>query len=467
VHQQSSSAELNEAINSMFKWYNNARVCYTYLSDFDLDVAESVVSHLEYCRWFTRGWCLQELIAPSELLFYDRNWQFIGTKVSLRGLISRIARIDEEVLIDFNCLYTTPVARRMSWASSRKTTREEDTAYSLLGIFDVNLPMLYGEGTKAFIRLQEEIIKKSNDLSLFAWRESDPERTYVDMLAPSPSCFYDCYNIKVYRIERSTLSSNLFSITNRGLHFIEPDIVVMREIGDNPRSDYVLSLDCYITQQNRSYWMYLLLRKVGPGLFVRINSPWPSSITTVPIEIPWIREKDMFILPNVNPGFYPSITKSHASCFEIHMADQDLLPLSIESLEPIEAWDTTRSRFFTQYKVDFAGYIKVLPQIARIRKANFFVVVLGFYISLPESGLGSTVEPNVMLIDHDIWVGVEAPGRTVKWMVSRAILQQMKLDPERPRNGGKLDLGSYTVTLALQTVQSDGVPVHKVMLDWK
>jgi hypothetical protein len=80
----------------------------------------------------------------------------------------------------------------MSWASNRQTTRVEDIAYSLLGIFDINMPMLYREGEKAFIRLQEEIIKKSNDLSIFAWKPGDPKSVYIDMFAPSPVFFDRC-----------------------------------------------------------------------------------------------------------------------------------------------------------------------------------------------------------------------------------------------------------------------------------
>lgn len=163
---KSSSAELTEAINSMFNWYKKSAICFAFLSD--LSASEDEVQKNEFwrCRWFTRGWTLQELIAPEKVEFYDQRWQWSGTKKSLQRKLSAITGIDLEILEDSNLLSTIPVARRMSWASRRKTSRVEDRAYSLLGLFDVNVPLIYGEGPKAFIRLQEEIMKQKNDLSL-------------------------------------------------------------------------------------------------------------------------------------------------------------------------------------------------------------------------------------------------------------------------------------------------------------
>ncbi|KAK3381678.1 heterokaryon incompatibility protein-domain-containing protein [Podospora didyma] len=151
---KSSSADLSESTNSMFNWYRKSQACYVFLADFDLDVdaEESVASRIAKCRWFTRGWCLQELIAPTHLRFYDCKWRCFGTKESLRKYISEISGVAQDILNDSSHLHTVPVAKRMSW-SSRRNERVEDMAYSLLGIFDINMPMLYGEGDKAFIRL--------------------------------------------------------------------------------------------------------------------------------------------------------------------------------------------------------------------------------------------------------------------------------------------------------------------------
>ncbi|KAL2271346.1 hypothetical protein VTJ83DRAFT_717 [Remersonia thermophila] len=170
-----SSAELSEAINSMFRWYQQAAVCYAFLVDVeplkqgdggdDIDLAT-----LERARWFTRGWTLQELLAPRELEFYARSWTAFGSRSRLGAMLSKITNIPEEYLSGELPLARASVAKRMSWASNRKTTRIEDVAYCLLGIFDVNMPLLYGEGKRAFRRLQEEILKANPmDHTIFAW----------------------------------------------------------------------------------------------------------------------------------------------------------------------------------------------------------------------------------------------------------------------------------------------------------
>jgi hypothetical protein len=116
-----------------------------------------------------RGWTLQELIAPTVLVFLNREWQKIGTKSALASEITGVTGIPIHILRGGD-VHSASIAQRMSWASKRKTTRTEDLAYCLMGIFDVNMPMLYGEDVKAFARLQEEIMKTSDDHTIFAWR---------------------------------------------------------------------------------------------------------------------------------------------------------------------------------------------------------------------------------------------------------------------------------------------------------
>ncbi len=194
---QKSSAELSEAINSMYRWYKDAVVCYAYLADISVSVGrtDSPRKKLRESRWFTRGWTLQELLAPKFMTFYDRDWIDVGTKHSLQHLISDTTGIDTDYLFDAG---PASAAAKMSWASSRETTRPEDIAYSLLGLFDVNMPLLYGEGaTKAFERLQHEIIRARADESIFAWlmplHHNGP--IYGGMLAPSPEYFSRSGNI--------------------------------------------------------------------------------------------------------------------------------------------------------------------------------------------------------------------------------------------------------------------------------
>ncbi|KAI1792682.1 heterokaryon incompatibility protein-domain-containing protein, partial [Ganoderma leucocontextum] len=166
---RTSSAELSEAVNSMFRWYRDASVCYVFLSDEGTEDPRDANSAFRHSRWFRRGWTLQELIAPRVVVFLSLDWRFLGTKASLAKVIKAVTGIDRRILLHRMRLDEVSVAKRMSWAAERKTTRVEDEAYSLLGIFDVNMPILYGEGQRAFVRLQEEIVKHIPDQSLFTW----------------------------------------------------------------------------------------------------------------------------------------------------------------------------------------------------------------------------------------------------------------------------------------------------------
>ncbi|KAK0620074.1 heterokaryon incompatibility protein-domain-containing protein [Immersiella caudata] len=176
--ERGTSAELNEAINSMFRWYQEAAICYVFLADLlpegpgpgpisELDFASS----LSKCKWFTRGWTLQELIAPRGILFFDQEWNFRGSKSDLCELISSITDIPRTLLNHEAELSEFTAARNMSWAAGRKTTRLEDEAYCILGLFDVHMTLLYGEGRAAFIRLQETILARTGDLSILAWAD--------------------------------------------------------------------------------------------------------------------------------------------------------------------------------------------------------------------------------------------------------------------------------------------------------
>lgn len=173
---KSSSVELSEAINSMFNWYRRSTICYAFLDDVVCRGAhswewdEAIPRSFELSRWFTRGWTLQELIAPRGVEFYNASWDEIGTKASLAPAISLITGVPVDVLEDTD-LTKCPAAEVMSWASGRQTTRIEDRAYSLLGLFNISMPLLYGEGTSAFRRLQEEILKATGDYTLFAWEQ--------------------------------------------------------------------------------------------------------------------------------------------------------------------------------------------------------------------------------------------------------------------------------------------------------
>ncbi|RDX42235.1 HET-domain-containing protein, partial [Lentinus brumalis] len=165
-----SSAELSRAINSMYEWYSCSNVCYAVLQDVGSN--DNPVSHTSDFRrstWFKRGWTLQELIAPKNVIFLCNSWGVIGTKHSLATVVHQVTGIDPRVLRHELMPCEVSVAQRVSWTYSRKTTHLEDQAYCLIGIFGVNLTPIYGEGHDAFIRLQEAILKLDPDQSIFAW----------------------------------------------------------------------------------------------------------------------------------------------------------------------------------------------------------------------------------------------------------------------------------------------------------
>ena len=168
---KSSSSELSEAINSMYEWYKQSSACYAYLQDVESDKDYSKPnSSFRSSQWFTRGWTLQEMVAPDDVIFYTTNWIEIGRKRNMYRLLYDITKVKKSVLIDpRNALPRVCISQIMYWASSRHTTRKEDRAYSLLGLFRINLPILYGEGDSAFTRLQEELLRIYHDHSIFAW----------------------------------------------------------------------------------------------------------------------------------------------------------------------------------------------------------------------------------------------------------------------------------------------------------
>lgn len=213
---KTSSAELSEAINSMFSWYKGSAVCYAYLEDV-VSIPRQETQLLN-SRWFTRGWTLQELLAPRSVIFFSRNWASIGTRRALSREISTTTGINEKVIQGGSSnLYNASISERMSWVSHRETTRVEDLAYCMLGIFDINMPLLYGEGNKAFIRLQEEIIRVYNDQTIFCWHwdtQHVPE-DWASILAPSPRTFRSGAD---YSPSFRFPVWETYSMTNAGLH---------------------------------------------------------------------------------------------------------------------------------------------------------------------------------------------------------------------------------------------------------
>lgn len=225
---KNSSTEESESINSMFNWYREAKVCYTYLSDVEKTSGggdAGIFNAIETGKpsvWFTRGWTLQELLAPVNMLFYDKDWSYLGTRAELSELLSAITGIHSTYLTGKEDFRKACIAQKMSWMADRTTTREEDMAYSMLGIFGVTLTggPQYGEGTQAFMRLQEELLRRSTDESLFAWRMpaevAQGGHQSWGLLAPHASWFRESKSIVVLPGKATLRPNGGFSIKQEG-----------------------------------------------------------------------------------------------------------------------------------------------------------------------------------------------------------------------------------------------------------
>lgn len=271
---KTSSAELSEAINSMFQWYRRAAVCYVFLPDLALsssalEPSKNLRAEIEHCRWFTRSWTLQELIAPLHINFFNRDWELCFTKASASAVLAQITGIDTGILEHSKDLSAVSVAQKMSWAATRASTRIEDAAYSLMGIFEINMPLLYGEEDRAFLRLQTEIISSCPDPTILAWmvpeddaaeRLEKPITQYSGVMASSPNFFRDCADVE-------TLSDQAifdFSMSNRGIKLrAQFGLFQIRGGGGS----YIVLPVC--RRQGKVY--NIQLRNVGRGSFARQN----------------------------------------------------------------------------------------------------------------------------------------------------------------------------------------------------
>ncbi|KAH7139668.1 heterokaryon incompatibility protein-domain-containing protein [Dactylonectria estremocensis] len=242
---KTSSTELSEAINSMFSWYRLSKICYAYLADVE-PISNHGLSESSFrsSRWFTRGWTLQELLAPRRLVFFARDWSHLGDLFHLSVMVSDVSGIPKGYLCHSVPLSSASVGQKLSWVSNRVTTRLEDIAYCMLGLLDVNMTPLYGEGKKSFVRLQEELIKASDDHTLAPG----------SMLSVDPVTFYDCGS---FSQSQSLCSFYPYATNNLGLSIRLPlfdtfgtgffSVNVMHHCIHETTS----SVTCfYITQQN-------------------------------------------------------------------------------------------------------------------------------------------------------------------------------------------------------------------------
>ena len=288
---KTNSTELTEAINSMYHWCGHAAVCLVYLWDVILEDSDNkdrgFVSDFEFCKseWFTRGWTLQELLAPDEVVFLDCGWEIIGSRnistdrkmtvLSNRDLGPEISSATSISLNDLSKTSyserggTACMAQKLSWLSKRETSRIEDMAYCMLGLCGVNMPLFYGEGEQAFVRLQSEIIKVSDDESIFAWRHPQRISWGCGILAQSPRYFQDSSHV----IRRRPMKGKKpFMIINKGLQYQIPHPKDPK-ISQSKRW-YTLQLDCSWNEED-------FLR--DPAKLISIHLKWDEQ------ENAWIR----------------------------------------------------------------------------------------------------------------------------------------------------------------------------------
>lgn len=263
---KANSTELSEAINSMYRWYAESRICIAYLQDVTTQV------EIRQSEWFNRGWTLQELIAPASVRFYSGKWNYLGDKASLSELLISKTGVPADILKGKGAPQTCSIAQRMSWAAKRTTTRVEDRAYSLMGLFDVNMPMIYGEREQAFMRLQEHIIAKSTDESIFVWSldlledsTRDAKQVHCGLLATSPACFAKCGDVV------ATGRSRGFRINQFGLSISVP-------AAQHSLRSYCAPLK--VTKEKQKGQCALFLSRLPEGdSFARTSSSTGESIT--------------------------------------------------------------------------------------------------------------------------------------------------------------------------------------------
>ncbi len=374
---KSSSAELSEAINSMYPWYQKAKICYAYLADVPKNVnTHDLNSAFAKSRWFRRGWTLQELIGPLNLIFFSRDWIEIGTKLTLKDVLAQITGINVGILTGAKKLESASLALRMSWACHRETTRKEDIAYCLMGLFDVNMPMLYGEGEKAFIRLQEEIMKHSDDQSLFAWTDLDaPADSQCGLLANSPDKFRNSANIMPYQGWEPT---SPYSISNKGLRI---------ELHLSPCGEdvYVAALECPVPPDYEGF-LGIYLRRVSTQdhNYTRVN---PQTLCKLSargsIETVYVRQS----VPSFGPqDIYPV----HAFQLRKGPAPEDgyklIQSISCSSkIAPLRVSSRWTGRFDSAFKINkVAGRLAGALLLERI-DGERLVILLG---STTEFGVG-------------------------------------------------------------------------------
>jgi len=344
----------------MYQWYQKASNCYVFLTD--LPAQRPLADVLPHCRWFTRGWTLQELLAPPNVEFFNQDWGSIGSKRSLRYALSDITGISTEHLFEEPLPFTS-VATKMSWAAGRQTKRIEDKAYSMLGIFDVNMPLIYGEGMKAFRRLQEEIIKRNNDLTILAWDAiPGPEGQLTSPLAPSPAAFAKSSSITKFADDFAE-----FTVTNKGL-VISGDIPL--RTASIPAFGRMESLYLLCLGHGESHPGGIVLRKIGPKLFCRCKDIPLAGFCYKVHETHMYDVSETYILIDTAPAMSAALAYRTRG---IHVPFDSSFKLRYAYPETL--WDETDRMFLRPKRYNWVEFPMVLVMIFKVALEQRTVVL--------------------------------------------------------------------------------------------
>ena len=237
----------------------------------------------------------------------------------------------------------------MSWAAKRETTRIEDTAYCLLGIFGVNLPLLYGEGDRAFIRLQEEVLKTRNDLSLLAWKSPEDEapnnsHRYCGVFAQHPRVFQASGELSLINDIKFIPD---FTMTNKGLK------IVTRLLYDLRSDLHLLELNCYNSARPRMVLSIYLMHQ-GASVYARAK---PHLLECFRAGVDFLRHKTtrenscFFLSKSISPTIADSLNRVHRSSFRV----ADSRKNKVSAAKPESLWDSARQVFITDGLRDFVG----------------------------------------------------------------------------------------------------------------
>ncbi|KAI6080838.1 heterokaryon incompatibility protein-domain-containing protein [Hypoxylon rubiginosum] len=275
---QANISEVAHGINSMFEWYRKSSFCVVYLADVTWTPSinrNDLRRQLSNSRWFERAWTLQELIAPKEVRFYNRDWNYIDSKTGLADEIYTITHIDYRILRGTSACSMCSIAHRMSWAANRKASKPEDLAYSLLGIFNVHLPMIYGEGLRsAFHRLQQAITMTTSELSIFGWSARNfPNNNISNIFANSPADFASSHDLI------GNIPEKHYELTNKGVLITYILRKVRFEERDRRYYRLFLPIGYRTASGGQPDVIGIFLRKIDNEVFMRADAGPPKRYT--------------------------------------------------------------------------------------------------------------------------------------------------------------------------------------------